>query len=235
MPSDSNPGKNNKGLHKEVLGGIVTANGFLTGAVFLSINGTVTPTSGIPSNCTAGNDITLNLFLFQIWSLGFYFLSSLIATATKLLVVYFETDTWGRQMKYTTPPPPLDDDQLEHQQMAFSWLVHQRTLQPEFHHSSFQSGHQQDAGISLADRRGRNTAEMLSHFVRPLMVSSVFFSALGSLLLLLSMINMVQIKLGLLSCGNTLVVITVLGIGILILAGLVTYLSISWFFLKRVK
>ncbi|CAN6372537.1 unnamed protein product [Urochloa humidicola] len=235
MSSNCNrAGKNNKALHKEVLGGIVTANGFLTGAVFLSINGTVTPMSGIPSNCTAGNDITLNLFLFQIWSLGFYFLSSLIATAIKLVVVYFETDTVARTRKYKIPFP--DEDQVGHQQQVVlsSWLGHEQTLQPEFHQSSFRTGHQQD-GISLADRRRRNTAETLAHFVRPLMIVSVVFSAAGSLLLLLSMINMVQIKLGLLSCGNTLVVITVLGIGILILAGLVTYLYISWFFLKWVK
>ncbi|KAF8673224.1 hypothetical protein HU200_048776 [Digitaria exilis] len=197
--SESSRQKNkHKELHREVLGGIVTANGFFTGAVFLSITGTITPRSGIPSNCTAGDDITLKLFLFQICSLGFYLLSSLIATATKLVIVYLEKDSVaGENITYmpnSSSGMPLTTEGPWSQE----------------HHQWWSSS-------------------------RPLMVSSVGFSAVGSFFMLLSMVNMVQIKLGLLSCGSTLVVITVLVLAVLILAGLVVYLVISWFFLKHVK
>lgn len=237
MSLDSKTGEKNKHkeLHREVLGGIVTANGFFTGAVFLSINGTITPRSGIPSNCTAGDDINLKLFLFQIWSLGFYLLSSLIATATKLVVVYLQTDTLAAErIAFTSNPfsfgPPSEDPwSLEHHQWRSSWPGHPQIPQgqDEEQVGSWRAGSSEHHHI--------NTVKTMAHWIRPLMVSSVGFSAMGSLFMLLSMVNMVQIKLGLLSCGSTLVVITVLGLAVLILAGLVVYLVISWFFLKQVK
>lgn len=49
----------------------------------------------------------------------------------------------------------------------------------------------------------------------------------------MSIINLVQIKHGLLSCGSTLVVISVLGIAVLILLGHGVYLLVSWYFLNK--
>ncbi|CAN6181017.1 unnamed protein product [Urochloa humidicola] len=187
----SSPGENNKDLHKEVLDGIVTANGFFTGAVFLSVTGTVTPLSDIPSNCMAGADITRNLFLFQIWSLGFYFLSSLIATASKLVIFH-----------------------IKNAGLVIERVVHVENGIPSY---------------SGSDAR-RNTKTPPVPYVR-----SVMFSAVGSVFLLLSIINLVQIKLGLLSCGNTLVLITGVGIALLIIPGLAIYLIISGWFLKWIK
>nr|CAB3490232.1 unnamed protein product [Digitaria exilis] len=211
--SESSRQKNkHKELHREVLGGIVTANGFFTGAVFLSITGTITPRSGIPSNCTAGDDITLKLFLFQICSLGFYLLSSLIATATKLVIVYLEKDSVaGENITYmpnSSSGMPLTTEgpwsQEHHQWWSSSvGLGPQQTLQEQ----------EEEVGswrTVSKEHRHIGTVQKMAHWLRPLMVSSVGFSAVGSFFMLLSMVNMVQIKLGLLSCGSTLVVITVL-------------------------
>ncbi|KAJ1256771.1 hypothetical protein BS78_K313500 [Paspalum vaginatum] len=162
-------------LHKNVLDGMVAANGLFTAAVLLGVTSTVTPLSSVPTNCIAGDDINHLLVLLEVGSFGCYLLSSLIAQGLKLKIVYYE----GIVKKYP------------------------------------------------------DTKETVEN-VRTFFYISVLFTLLGSSLFLLSIIELIQIKLGLYSCGNPAVVIPAIVIGLLFLFGILVYGAYAYQFLNDV-
>ncbi|OEL20869.1 hypothetical protein BAE44_0018112 [Dichanthelium oligosanthes] len=218
--------KNQRELHARALEGIVTANGFFTAAVFVGINGTVAPSPSIPPHCVPGADIVQNLFLFEVLSFSFYLVSSLIAQGMKLAIAGLEaTDPDQRELKY----PKKEAENKRFRQMDHSCPLCHPPPAPAW-------GCQQQAGDDVVDcgEGGRATSlkplgeeekkEKLWWF-RKTMKLSVALSVLGSFFLILAMVDVIQLKLGLLSCGGTAAVGAVLVLTLLGLAGLTVYVG----------
>lgn len=180
--------RRNPDVHVKALEGIVSANTFLTVAVFIGITGTITPSPSIPSRCVAGDDIARNFFLFEILSFGFYLLSSLVAQGMKLAITLLAADDFfgdGDQK-----PPPSDDCE----EMP-TWRA--------------------------AEPRERRRAVL--RITQPMMMVAAGCSILGTFFLLLSMVDAIQLKFGLISCGIPLAVGATFALSALVVGGLLFY------------
>lgn len=180
--------RRNPDVHVKALEGIVSANTFLTVAVFIGITGTITPSPSIPSGCVAGDDIARNFFLFEILSFGFYLLSSLVAQGMKLAITLLAADDFfgdGDQK-----PPPSDDCE----EMP-TWRA--------------------------AEPRERRRAVL--RITQPMMMVAAGCSILGTFFLLLSMVDAIQLKFGLISCGIPLAVGATFALSALVVGGLLFY------------
>jgi len=180
--------RRNPDVPVKALEGIVSANTFLTVAVFIGITGTITPSATIPPACVAGDDIARNFFLFEILSFGFYLLSSLVAQGMKLAVTLLAADEFygdGEQK-----PPPSDDCE----EMP-AWRA--------------------------AGPRERRRAVL--RIAQPMMLLAAGCSIMGTFFLLLSMVDAIQLKFGLVSCGIPLAVGATFALSGLVVGGLLFY------------
>ncbi|CAL5033962.1 unnamed protein product [Urochloa decumbens] len=69
----------------------------------------------------------------------------------------------------------------------------------------------------------RERRRAVLRFARPMMLLAAGCSIMGTFFLLLSMVDAIQLKFGLVSCGSTLAVGATLGLSALVLAGLIFY------------
>ncbi|CAN6242407.1 unnamed protein product [Urochloa humidicola] len=69
----------------------------------------------------------------------------------------------------------------------------------------------------------RERRRAVLRFARPMMLLAAGCSILGTFFLLLSMVDAIQLKFGLVSCGSTLAVGATLGLSALVVAGLLFY------------
>ncbi|CAL4940960.1 unnamed protein product [Urochloa decumbens] len=212
--------KNQRELHARALEGIVTANGFFTAAVFVGINGTVVPSPSIPPHCVPGADIVQNLFLFEVLSFSFYLVSSLIAQGLKLAIAGLEATDPKQKIKY-----PKEENERSRQIGHSCSLCHPPPV-PVWDVSGMPvmswSAVGKDDGDDKPEEEEKK--EKLWWF-RKMMKLSVALSVLGSFFLMLAMVDVIQLKLGLLSCGRTAAVGTVLMLTLLGLAGLAVYVG----------
>lgn len=180
--------RRNPDLYVKALEGIVSANTFFTVAVFIGITGTITPSSTIPRNCVAGDDIARNFFLFEIISFGFYLLSSLVAQGMKLAVTLLAADDFYGDGEHK--PPPSDDCE----EMP-AWRA--------------------------AGPRERRRAVL--RFAQPMMLLAAGCSIMGTFFLLLSMVDAIQLKFGILSCNIPIAVGATFALSALVVVGLIFY------------
>ncbi|XP_062200544.1 uncharacterized protein LOC133903253 [Phragmites australis] len=211
-PSETEEDKKNaRELHRKALQGIVTANGFFTAAVFVGISGTVTPSPSLPQHCVPGADIVQTLFLFEVLSFTTYLVSSLIAQGMMLAIDSLEAiDPDQTQFAVPMAPNPEDPDASQHYPYplpARAWDVSMtvRTW-------------------SAVGTKPLPIKEKLWWF-RNMMKLSVALSVLGSVFLMLSMVDVIQLKLGLLSCGGMAALGAVLVLTLLGLFGFAVYLG----------
>lgn len=181
--------RRNPDVHVKALEGIVSANTFLTVAVFIGITGTITPSSTVPRNCVAGDDIARNFFLFEILSFGFYLLSSLVAQGMKLSVTLLAA---GDDFYSDGEQKPVMTDDCEEMP---AWRA--------------------------AGPRERRRAVL--RYARPMMLLAAACSIMGTFFLLLSMIDAIQLKFGILSCNIPLAVGATFALSVLAVSGLLFY------------
>ncbi|KAL6906267.1 hypothetical protein ACP4OV_003868 [Aristida adscensionis] len=204
----------NKDFLKEIVDGIVSINGFFTAIVFLGVTGTVTPLPSIRRHCVAGDDMYRRMFRLQIISFGLYLVSSLTAQALKVGVAYLSAV--NPEPKKADAAAAADQSQQLTQFQQPGWPpVAVYPSPPDY------GAVKTTAPSTPADP---NDKRRLGLLVVGFMVSFLF-SALGSFILIASMTAMIQIKLGLFSCGDKDVVSSVIGISFLIPYGLLLYVT----------
>ncbi|KAJ1269837.1 hypothetical protein BS78_06G008700 [Paspalum vaginatum] len=183
--------RRNPDVQVKALEGIVSANTFLTVAVFIGITGTITPSASTPPACVAGDDIARAFFLFEILSFGFYLLSSLVAQGMKLAVTLLAAgdDFFGDGDQKPAGLPSDDCEEMP------AWRA--------------------------AEPRERRRAVL--RFARPMMLLAAACSILGTFFLLLSMVDAIQLKFGILSCGTPLAVGATFALSVLVVGGLLFY------------
>ncbi|XP_062200226.1 uncharacterized protein LOC133902917 [Phragmites australis] len=216
--------KNQRELHAKALEGIVTANSFFTAAVFIGINGTMLPSPSIPQHCVPSADIIQSLFLFEVLSFSFYLVSSLIAQGMKLAIAGLEATDPEKKIKYEEerrrhlPYPPLTSEwdanvprHLSYPPPTPAWDVSVPVM----------------AWSAVGKEDGEKTKEEEEKlwWFRKMMKLSVVLSVLGSFFLMLAMVDVIQLKLGLLSCGGMAAVGAVLVLTLLGLIGLGVYVG----------
>lgn len=201
----------------KALDGIVAANTFLVVAVVIGITQTITPLKYISPNCVAGDDIAGWFFIFQIFSVGFYLLSSLIAQGGKLAVALLASDSFSSGQ--SAPGTPFfhafrntysSDGQSSIGQF---W---------PYHSIDSYSVDSEMIPEPLAEKCKELRIHVLKH-VQPMMLWAAVSTIIGTFFLLASMVEAIQLKFGIISCGIPNATIPSLILSLIVAGGVCIY------------
>eukprot|EP00250_Pteridium_aquilinum_P014746 c22173_g1_i1 orf=485-1327(+) len=200
-------------VHVATLDEVVSVNSFFTAAVFIGLSFNSTQTTGLDSSCMPSQEIAKHLVVSEVLAFSCFLFSTLIAQGLKL------------QMTLSSLKFP-HFVHLHHTETAKSPLApsprRPRLLRPFTTH-----------------KHAHGHVPIYAHHINPRllrfgMILSAIGSIVGTIFLLIAMINVVQIRLGVIGCSSPwpkraiYPLVTLVSIGVITFISPVLYTVISY-------